>query len=432
MKKVFLVVIILYIAASLLKVHFFKIERYLSPGEGAQPFWTEAAIQYRYAKMVAEGEPIPELDRKLQYPEGIKPFSHLTIGMELVSGRLYRLLGLKIPFHIFIVYFVSFFSSLSIFSVALLSYQIWKNKFSCLISTFFYAFAIPAFFRTIGFFGREDFAMPFLFFGTFLFLKALDTEKDKKAKIIAFTSGVILALGISFWHVGRFYLSIFSIGILLFYILNIQSASSPVALLKFLLLPLLFFSIIIPVSRVNLLILSPGMIIIYAILLTDIFCKKKTKPLKNIAVLSTAALLVFLASFITYKIGEYSHVHSLIIDKIRFLGRKPSDPGMISYATRSMWIEAFLSTDPRILFHSFLLLFIPAIGSLSECISRFRKKIITKEIIFILYFTGMYLFLYLLFRGLSVLYRGLQILCFVFLEIRGRNNIKILICLLAG
>ena len=41
-------------------------------------FWTENAIHYRWAKMVAEGEGIPKWDQRVQYPEGMNPFTEET------------------------------------------------------------------------------------------------------------------------------------------------------------------------------------------------------------------------------------------------------------------------------------------------------------------------------------------------------------------
>ena len=83
-------------------------------------FWTESAFQYRYARMVAHKEPLPSTDYTIQYPEGLEVFSHITIAMELVSGYLYQFFSIvfpHLPFHVFLIYFICLFSSLSIFPV---------------------------------------------------------------------------------------------------------------------------------------------------------------------------------------------------------------------------------------------------------------------------------------------------------------------------
>lgn len=59
-----------------------------------------------------------------------------------------------------------------------------------------------------------------------------------------------------------------------------------------------------------------------------------------------AAAGVFIATIFLYKtfgLAEQSHVFALLIDKFRFLLVKPTDPGLLTYESRSVWIEDFNS-----------------------------------------------------------------------------------------
>ena len=62
------------------------------PADETCYFRTESAYQYRYARMAARGEEIPELDRAAQWPGGVRTRRELTLWMEYATAWAYRLL----------------------------------------------------------------------------------------------------------------------------------------------------------------------------------------------------------------------------------------------------------------------------------------------------------------------------------------------------
>src|SRR3989339_2225237 len=64
-------VILIFFAISFYKVHLtVNLPRY-NAYDDTNFYSSESAFQYRYAKMIAEGKRIPEIDYNAQYPEGL-------------------------------------------------------------------------------------------------------------------------------------------------------------------------------------------------------------------------------------------------------------------------------------------------------------------------------------------------------------------------
>ncbi len=83
------------LAVMLAGAGFHRVERYQQrnayhPESDIGFFYTEGAFQYRYARLVADNEPIPRHDQKAQWPEGIYPFQELTLLQEYLHGMSYR------------------------------------------------------------------------------------------------------------------------------------------------------------------------------------------------------------------------------------------------------------------------------------------------------------------------------------------------------
>jgi tetratricopeptide (TPR) repeat protein len=346
---IFLLVVVIYLLVSFFKVSQFNIS-HLDPNDDTALFWTEASFQYRYARMVAQGEKIPTTDYAAQYPEGVKPFEEFTLCMELVTGYLYRLFFSKtqIPFHIFLIYCIAFYSSLSVFAVYLLSKEVWRNSLSAILSVFFYIICKAHWARTVLGFSYEDFAFPFIFISLFLFIRSCRVEQQTiKNNIFSIFSGLSLLTALSSWHFTRFYFLVFTTVIGLYYFLHYYEDIQIYILMRSLLIVAVFCllgGILIPVLYSKQFLFSLPMLICYSLFFVTLLkLRFHYGRLKSLLcfVLFIAVSLGITASIFQKNLSDYAHVYLLFIHKLLFLGQKPANPGLIPFDARVLWVSGF-------------------------------------------------------------------------------------------
>jgi hypothetical protein len=153
--------ILVFLLFSYFKV--LKIEKnpHYNSLEPGSLFFSEASYHYRYALIFSqENSPFYSTshDTIVEYPGITNSFKKETISMEILVGYLYRILPLKhVPFHIFVIYFQCFFSSLALIIIFFITKLISKNNFIAFLSVLFYISIHASYGRMIvGVFGRED------------------------------------------------------------------------------------------------------------------------------------------------------------------------------------------------------------------------------------------------------------------------------------
>jgi hypothetical protein len=398
------VVIAICILASLLKFYHFQRAPYFHPQNDTWLFTSESALQYRYAKMVANGQSIPLLDVKAQYPEGLEVFSNLTVFMEFVSGFLYRFFSrfVKIPFHVFLIYFICFFSSLTIFPVYLISYKVWGSRFSALASTAFYAFSLPGMSRTIGNYLLEDFAFPFIFFSLYFFLVSLCETNDTSAKkylrtLAPYLSGLFMAIALLSWHLTSFYFFPFVLYVVIKFLFQREKNHILISSYGKLMLFVIIAGIVSPVLREKLFTLSPPMLMSYSLLISYYLGKQWGWKKQKILFGTVSLILVFSTAIILAKhYQEYSHVYSLLFYKLFYLGSKPPDPTKIPYHASVLWLGSAFDTAQLgfTVFHFSALIPLGLFGLFESLYNFIKKKTTTGEdllIFFAFVFLGSYL-----------------------------------------
>jgi tetratricopeptide (TPR) repeat protein len=339
----------LAVAATVYKIAQFERSSRFDPHDETCLFWTESAFHYRYAKMIAEGRPIPALDRDVQFPEGAAPLREFTLGMEYAAGLPYRAIRVVapwIPFHRWLIWFVCAFSSLSIVAAFVAGRAVWGSTTAALVSAFAYGLSPLSFNRLIGNYGREDFALPILFLSFALFLAALRGGPGRRRHAAA--SALLLAAGLAVWHVSRFYATFFFIllaPVALFAALDRDALRRT---LRALVAVLLAAGLLLPALKEKAFLASPGFLLALALLATvEIAHRFDLRGRRAAAVYALAATLLLVAGrLLPSAESEYSHVTGLAIEKIRHLGRKPADPARLSYDARTLWVEAFESPTP--------------------------------------------------------------------------------------
>lgn len=368
-----LALIIIYSVSIIYRVRLSRNLEYYDPRDPTAFYWTENALQYHYAELVANGHSIPDFDPKLQAPDGVKIFENLTIMMEYPCGWLYRFLKLKeknIPFHAWTIIFIASLASLGIFGIYLLCRASGINEFYSIVASLLSNFSLVAVGRSTFGFLNEDFALPFILFGLASYFYAL-TCSNKRITLSIIAGGCFL-ISLGSWHFSRFiYLAIIFISVANLWIFekNHKMRKESAEVLLFVLLIPFLGSFFIPVLKSRFYFVSPVFAIGFGAVIGILFFKQKfEKPLflsfsgwrSIIPGLILFAISIWLSRLLSTE-TEYTHVWSLLVNKIKFFGIKPSNPELLDYPARSLWIEAFNSPHPVSLFKNLFPIIIPAV-----------------------------------------------------------------------
>ncbi|RKX70101.1 hypothetical protein DRP53_06075 [candidate division WOR-3 bacterium] len=375
-------VVLMFLLVVSIKI--FLVVTHASLSEETALFWTESALQYRNAKLVAEYGGLPVVDLKAQYPEGLKIRERLTPLMELASGLLYRyLIPRAVPFHLYIIVFISLFSSLGVIPIFLILKTILKDPIKAMVGSLLYA-VTPALYTTVTAPGFElqDFALPLIFFHLYFFLEGIERKDDYKFLI----SGAFLFAALAAWHMTQFYYLLF---ILYFTLCFLTKKEFPFRSVCFIAGFAFLSGIILPPQRSARFLFSLPMLITYSLLISIL--------LKRRLIFFLLVIFAFLLTryMVISLVPEYRFVYGLIIDKIRNFGCRPSDPTGYSWETLVMWVSPFIGPDLGTVVRSLgMLLPLGLLGIFWGIKSRGSVTLIS-------FLTGIFLPLYLLFIRLD-------------------------------
>jgi len=402
LKKAFIVLMLVLLCTGVVsyKHHLFKKLPFLDKQDGDGFFWTESAFHFRHFLMIAEGKDIPQMDRGIQYPEGLDTVRYITPVMERVTGTFYRLFFSSIPPHLFLPYFSFIFTTLSVLAVFLAGKIVWRSNVAAFIAAFFYGFTPASLIRTAGGgFIREDFALPLIFFSFACFMYCL--RKDKP--LVSAIGSSLLFIALAAWHVTQLYLSLFMLGMTMAYFINRKKILPQKSLVVFVAF-MVGASVLLPVLRAKYFVFSPALMLSYGLLAASLIpALKGGDSRKNIVISQLVVVALLAASLIIQKLmGVYSHVYELILAKIRFLGVLPEDPAALSFEAKSMWTSAFVS--PKLVEIPMLLSFAFLFGMIGAVIMIYRisrKKAESYEMM-IVFFTLCTFFLFLLIHRMHI------------------------------
>ncbi len=307
-------------------------------------YWTEAAFHYSYAKRVATEGHLPEVDQKMQHPEGVNLETDTTPMMERFAGSVYRsTINKEIPFHVFLARIVSLYSSLTLFAIYFLARYLWGSCWSGLASCLFYTLTFP-FIGTmsVGGYVRHDFALPYVFLGTSFLLISI----DRRSKIAAIAAAAVFSFAFVSWHMAQFHYAVLIGGLTLAYLWRPLWREPIASSLLVVSIVFLLASIILKPLQAGLFPLSPAMLISYGIIFQHFALPRLTQKL-SVTALSLIAIvgLLFVGAMVLSgeHMTRYSHVYRLMLDKLTRAGVLPTDPAELSFESRVMWSSSFLS-----------------------------------------------------------------------------------------
>jgi tetratricopeptide (TPR) repeat protein len=342
---VWLILIVLCIGVSFCKIKLLKRLPFFNPNDGLGFYWTENAFHFRHAQMVAEGKGIPVVDIDIQYPEGLNIRRYITPFPDWVSGSLYRLLSPAVPLHVFLIYFVSIFSTLSVVAVFLAGRILWRSNWAGIISALFYCVSPASFARTTaGSLLREDFALPFIFLSFACFLYTLREDRP----LVALIGSLLLTIALAAWHLTQFYLLLFVVGLVIIFFLQKKHSFPRLSFTVFTVITTAG-ALALPVLRAKLFVFSFPLMLSYAMLIPLWLPQKLTANGLKRRLWAFLAIVLFLAAalIIQKHSGSYSHVWSLILAKFRYFARPPRDPSLIPFEARVFWAAGFVTPSPK-------------------------------------------------------------------------------------
>lgn len=303
-------------------------------------FWTENAFHFRHFMIASEGRAIPPRDFTIQHPEGLDVQRYVTPVMERVTGWIYWTFLYGSARERFILWYTFVVSTLAVPAIVIAVRSCGKSIPIALLCAVLYGLTPASFYRAIGEgFLREHFALPFIFLSFSLFLGCFN--KDRWALAVA--SAVTFAVALASWHVTQLYLTIFMVGCGVVYIAT-GGKNFPWKSMVVFCAVTAVFSLTSPVLRAKWLIVSPALMLGYGIVLCSyLFRAGAISGRPRMTGLGILAAFVIAGFGIHAALGTYSHVYALLFDKIRFMGRLPADPTVVSVESRLMWTSSFVS-----------------------------------------------------------------------------------------
>jgi tetratricopeptide (TPR) repeat protein len=319
-------------------------------------FKEESALQYRYAKLVAQRQPIPEYDMQVQYPEGIRPHEDLPLFMEYLTGLAVRgwlvirpgttldesLIGVK-----------GLVSTASILACYAASSCIFQSRWSGLVAAILFGLSYASVYRLPESFGHEHFALPLLFGGFAALVASLFGRSVLVRSAASCVAASLWVVGLLTWHFSRFFLFGETIALAGLVILgSIQTIKH----LRAALVVITGFMVVASLSTPHLhatgFLASVTFLCFIALLVStslllrwggaDDDVRLSRRHLARCLICFVALALACAVAATLARTGSlYEHVWDLLVAQVRNVGHKPEDPSGLSFDARVLWSGSF-------------------------------------------------------------------------------------------
>ncbi|MEX2605847.1 MAG: hypothetical protein WD708_00740 [Kiritimatiellia bacterium] len=340
-------------------------------GEEA-PFLMESALQFRMTRMVHETGTLPEIDDKVQVPDGVNMRETYSVGAEWV----YVFLSRALPEDWTLVAKLRWVSTgVFCLSIPFAALWVWVKYGSWLgaAATGGLLAVSPAFsVRSSGLeLSRENLAIPFI---TLFFLAgALAKKANRPGSRVAWALLAAFAAGASqcVWDLTQYVIGLWVAWSWICKWREPAEEDGERELLISVTPVLILCSIFNPYLRAHAFFFSPVMAFVVARALSLV-------PVKMFSSRRILILLPLLCWGLWWGLGHffvenYSHFGELLWAKLRFLNQKPEDPALLTYAQRIMWTPA-LNSATWALTKAYLLLSLCVFGIAVLMLIRGLKK----------------------------------------------------------
>lgn len=337
--------------------HVLDAQRQLT-ADGSIPFTLESALAFRRIQMVYRDGDLPEIDRGIQYPDGVVPRETDTLGAEFAYAKAARLwpgtlnLAEKIRW-----------LHLAWFCLAIPAMFFWAKWMGGGLSggfwaAAFYAVAISAVARSTGQeLSHENNALPLLLWHLAAGAWARNRAGSLRAKTLGgWISAALAGLALCAWDMVQFYLMLFMAWGLVEALRGKTSREDLWARAVPLMAVLLAVGLRNPYLRAHGFLLSPTMGLGWGLLLAGSPIAQRQRAATRMVLAGLPLLLVWGLS--SFYLPSYGHFASLLWAKLRFLNVRPADPALLSFEQRILWAPALNSTSWALLWQWFPVLLV--------------------------------------------------------------------------
>jgi len=274
-----------------------------------------------------------------------------------------------LEFGAYLRWMICIFELLVVIPVFLSARFLWSDRMAGLVGSLIYILSVPSFGRSVGSYLREEFVLPFLFISIFLFLMSY----DRGSIWMLVTSGICMLISLSMWHTTPFFFLIFILFLIAFSFIRSDDRLAGFTLI-FAVFAFAAGLLNGPLRSRNW-ILSLPMLSVYSFGLTWLIAQKANIRGKFQLPLF---VLIIMGLFLLVRLHAgpegYSHVYSLIVAKLRFLGIPPDDPALVNFDVRALWVGPFDSPNIRGLCIGFFFPFLLSAYPAYRFISSSRKR----------------------------------------------------------
>ncbi len=337
------------------------------------PFTLESALTFRYVRMVSEQGCLPVHDPKTQHPEGVRVYETYSIGLEYVWCWLASGLPKRIGFAERVRWVAAGWFCMGIVFIFAWMRAAWGSLTGAFSGAACYAVSVASVARSTGQeLSDENFALPLVLAAFAAAAWAGKQARFRHFALLTLLAALLLAWAMTTWD-------------LLQVIILFGAAMGAIAYVRGLLtgrvwvqwlmaLPVLAVTgAINPYLGAHHFSLSYGMLLAYAITLCRLlelciarFFAGSDQQAQALALKSNGAprfwkvlalflrisgvlLLVGIGIWLTAAYtSTYSHFLDLFVAKIRFLNKKPVDPGLLTFDQAILWTPALNSATFRL------------------------------------------------------------------------------------
>jgi len=325
------------------------------------PFTLESALHYRRVKMMHDRGKLPEIDEAIQYPEGIKISEIDSISSEPVQANLAKLFPSSVPFPDRIRWIESGWFCLTI-PLLVLMMRYWTGSWvSGFITGILYAISMSSVIRSTGQeISRENFAFPFMA-GFYLFAARYFHSPDGVFRNRwALCAGLFFSLALIAWDMTQFMVGVFALGFSFHVLVRGTRLNRKYAVFfMYITGAVILTGLIHPYYRFHGLAFSPLVLWMISALAVSgyFFYRHAVTPSESagrcarfvqrwvfpvLILMGPVAILLAAGVFSAYG-ASYEHFAELMVAKIRFLNVKPTDPSLMTYYQRIMWVPSLHS-----------------------------------------------------------------------------------------
>lgn len=373
---------------------------------GELPYTLESTLLFHYADIFANGQPIPAVDKRAQYPEGLEVMRKLSVGKGIVAAAVYKASGRPGLFGEFVRRFDAAWFCIGILAVFLVVREMGGGQLGGLMAAALYAVSQPSVIRSTGLeFSRENFALPLMFLHWWLLVRAWKRKKLSQAAVAA---GLLLGVAAATWDVTQLYILLVGV----FAALQLLFGKSGYDLVRAFLpgmVCLVVAGVTVPYLQDHGFLFSWGMLVWYGLataLLAHTISGGRSVALPKVVLLFVVAVLGTLVIMFSSYPESYSHFPRLLMAKLKYFNVKPVNPAKLSYEARILWTPALHSATSQFQgkypISNFEVLFLLGIAPLVMLVRSLFKGSAAKGERSLLFWLAVFFVLYLLFVRLEV------------------------------